>query len=88
MNTRPLTAVRHAHCSGPWAGIRSAKPIAGWREIVVPALRREQVAIWPFDGELRDLFQKFSLVIAETYPAEAYRHVGVRFDRHEQNEKN
>jgi hypothetical protein len=53
--------------------------IAGWREIVVPAPREEQIAIWPFHGELREPLQKFTLVITETYPREAYRHVGVRF---------
>jgi hypothetical protein len=36
-------------------------------------------AIWPFDGSLEDLFAQTGLVISETYPAEAYGHVGVRF---------
>ena len=52
--------------------------ITGWQEIVVPAVR-QGAALWPFDGSLADLAAKSSLVIAETYPAEAYRHVGCKF---------
>ena len=35
--------------------------------------------LWPFDGDLAALSQRNRLVICETYPAEAYAHVGVRF---------
>ena len=34
-------------------------------------------AIWPFDGELSSLATPGQVVLAETYPAEAYRHIGV-----------
>jgi hypothetical protein len=64
-NALPSIGVQPAHCSGPLAGKAA---IAGWREIVVAAVREAQVAIWPFDGQLRDLLNKRSLVIAETYP--------------------
>jgi hypothetical protein len=52
--------------------------IAGWQEIVAPA-RRRGARLWPFDGALAELAAGGCLVIAETYPAEAYGHVGVRF---------
>jgi hypothetical protein len=52
--------------------------IAGWQEIVAPALCRG-AKLWPFDGALRDLAAVGGIVIAETYPAEAYGHVGVHF---------
>lgn len=54
--------------------------ISGWREIVQPAWRAGAL-LWPFDGGLRLLAEKGRLVICETYPAEAYGHVGVRFRR-------
>ncbi|WP_407157194.1 hypothetical protein [Bradyrhizobium sp. STM 3557] len=50
--------------------------LAGWRDIVIPALLRG-AALWPFDGTLSDL-QANALSIAETYPAEAYQHIGMR----------
>jgi Protein of unknown function (DUF429) len=52
--------------------------IAGWREIIQPALQRG-ARLWPFDGDLADLAESAQLVIAETYPAESYGHVGVAF---------
>ena len=52
--------------------------IAGWQEIVGPALRRGG-RLWPFDGTLQDLASAGGLVIAETYPAEAYGHLGIKF---------
>ena len=57
--------------------------IAGWREVLAPALRAADpdVAIWPFSGRLRDLFRPSRVVIAETYPAECYAHLGVDLRR-------
>jgi hypothetical protein len=57
--------------------------IAGWREVLAPALADAalDVAIWPFAGELSSLFRPGRIVIAETYPAEIYGHLGVRFAR-------
>ena len=47
--------------------------IVGWRDVLAPALRDEKnVALWPFDGRLNELFQPGKIVIAETYPAECY----------------
>jgi hypothetical protein len=52
--------------------------ISGWQEVITPA-RRRGAHLWPFDGSLADLAMKGDLVLAETYPAEAYAHVGVAF---------
>lgn len=52
--------------------------ISGWKEVVQPA-RRAGALLWPFDGALQSLAAEGRLVICETYPAEAYGHVGVRF---------
>jgi hypothetical protein len=54
--------------------------LLGWREVLVPALASAaHVALWPFDGDLAGLLQPGRTVLAETYPAEMYRHLGVRF---------
>jgi len=52
--------------------------LSGWVEVVKPA-QAGGAAIWPFDGTLEALAANPGLIIAETYPAEAYGHVGVRF---------
>jgi hypothetical protein len=55
--------------------------IHGWQEVLAPALRTGalDVAIWPFSGALHDLFRPGRVVIAETYPAEFYTHLGLTF---------
>jgi len=55
--------------------------ISGWRNLLGPALAASprEVALWPFDGTLADLIKPGTTVIAETYPAEFYSHLGVRF---------
>lgn len=54
--------------------------ISGWRDILEPALRASKnVVIWPFAGRLGALFHSRRVVIAETYPAEFYGHLGVSF---------
>jgi SAM-dependent methyltransferase len=53
--------------------------ISGWREVLVPALRSPDVALWPFDGGLEKLLASRRAVIVETYPAEFYNHLGLRF---------
>ncbi|MCZ8105787.1 MAG: hypothetical protein O9972_48870 [Burkholderiales bacterium] len=76
------TMTRRAACPLFWTlgGNQVGKAaITGWREIVRPALRDHQAQLWPFDGGLRDLSHRSAIVIAETYPAESYRHVGARF---------
>jgi hypothetical protein len=50
--------------------------ISGWREILIPALQRNAL-LWPFDGALASLDSNI-LTIAETYPGEAYQHIGMR----------
>jgi hypothetical protein len=49
--------------------------LAGWREILIPA-RERGAQLWPFDGPLASL-DPDRLTLAETYPAEAYRHLGM-----------
>ena len=56
--------------------------LSGWVEVVKPA-QAQGAALWPFDGPLEDLSAGSGLIIAETYPAEAYGHVGVRFASNE-----
>lgn len=53
--------------------------IGGWRDLLAPGLARGDLALWPFAGSLDDLLQPGRTVAAETYPAECYRHLGVRF---------
>lgn len=50
--------------------------LCGWREILIPA-RRRGARLWPFDGPLAAL-DSDTLTIAEAYPAEASRHVGIK----------
>jgi hypothetical protein len=51
--------------------------ITGWRDLIAPALRggKVKLAVWPFHGKLPALLMTQRLVVAETYPAEAYRHL-------------
>jgi hypothetical protein len=53
--------------------------IAGWREVLVPALRslNGEIGIWPFHGEIGHLLSSRSCVIVETYPAEACVQLGL-----------
>jgi hypothetical protein len=46
--------------------------IAGWRDVLAPAVESNSIRLWPFDGKLESLFQPGRTVIAETYPAECY----------------
>jgi hypothetical protein len=74
------TAKRKAGCSlfwtlGPDQVGKGA--ITGWRELVVPALENSSAALWPYDGPLSELMEKERLVIVETYPAEAFGHLGL-----------
>ena len=54
--------------------------ISGWRDLLAPALRsyNRSVAVWPFDGELHELLLSGSVTVVETYPAEFYRHLGLK----------
>jgi hypothetical protein len=53
--------------------------IAAWQSLLLPALASgEDVRIWPFAGRYLDLLVPGALALAETYPAEALRHLGIR----------
>lgn len=84
-------------CEFPRPGRRAAAPlfwtlggqqvgkaaILGWRDLLTPALSNspQTIQIWPFAGSLSELCQTGRTVIAETYPAEFYDHLGVSFPR-------
>ena len=52
--------------------------IAAWRNFLGPALRAaEPPRLWPFEGGFRGLLPPGAVVVAETYPAEAMRHLGL-----------
>lgn len=55
--------------------------IIGWRDVLGPALRdgATSVSVWPFHGPLAALLAPGRVVVAETYPAEFYGHLGVAF---------
>ena len=53
--------------------------IAAWRDMLLPALAAgEAVRLWPFAGPFLSLLAPSSVALAETYPAEALRHLGIR----------
>jgi hypothetical protein len=52
--------------------------IDGWRSVIRPALERN-ARLWPFNGRLSELSKLPGCVLCETYPQEAYSHVGIRF---------
>jgi len=75
------TEHRRAACALFWTlgGNQVGKAaLTGWRKAIRPALLRG-AALWPFDGSLEDLARAPGIVLAETYPAEAYRMVGASF---------
>ncbi|MDE2576246.1 MAG: DUF429 domain-containing protein, partial [Rhodospirillales bacterium] len=52
--------------------------LAAWRELLLPALGRgEALHLWPFEGEYRALLAQGGVTVAETYPAEALRQLGL-----------
>jgi len=52
--------------------------IAAWRDMLGPALRGELApALWPFDGGFASLLRPGAVAVAETYPAEALRQLGL-----------
>ncbi len=53
--------------------------ISAWRDLLLPAMAQPHPpAIWPFDGALLSLLRGDRVVVAETYPAEAMRQLGLR----------
>lgn len=47
--------------------------IIGWRDVIGPALQKEDVKLWPFDGSLGQLLHPGTIVIAETYPTQYHQ---------------
>ncbi|WP_439578109.1 hypothetical protein [Elioraea sp.] len=53
--------------------------IRAWRDMLLPSLTaKAPIRLWPFEGTLAELAMPGALVLAETYPAECYRHLGLR----------
>ncbi len=50
--------------------------ISAWRDLLRPALAMPN--LWPFDGPFRALLRPGQIALAETYPAEAMRQLGLR----------
>lgn len=75
------TATRRAACPIFWTlgGNQVGKAaLDGWKTIIVPMVKRG-AKVWPFDGTLETVISPGRVILAETYPAEAYGHVGVSF---------
>ena len=54
--------------------------IAAWRDWIAPALAAgAPLRLWPFEGPLATLLAPGTATLAETYPAEAMRQIGIRF---------
>jgi hypothetical protein len=53
--------------------------IAAWQHLILPGLNDgAKLRLWPFDGPFRSLLTPGCVALAETYPAEALRHLGIR----------
>jgi hypothetical protein len=53
--------------------------IAAWQDMLIPALFPESaIRLWPFEGSYRSLLTPGAVAVAETYPAEALRLLGIR----------
>jgi hypothetical protein len=53
--------------------------VAAWQAMLLPALAGDDdVRLWPFAGPYRSLLSPGAVALAETYPAEALRHLGIR----------
>ncbi len=50
--------------------------ISAWRDLLLPC--RKLLRLWPFEGDFLPLLTREKIVVAETYPAEAMRQLGVR----------
>jgi len=53
--------------------------IGGWQDVLAPTIARfgDAAGLWPFDGDLAALLANRTIVIAETYPAEACIQLGM-----------
>ncbi len=53
--------------------------ISAWQSVILPAIADGTACrLWPFEGPFRALLAPRSVALAETYPAEALRHLGIR----------
>jgi hypothetical protein len=53
--------------------------IAAWRDLLLPALLAgAPLRLWPFEGAFGELLAPGEVALAETYPAEALRHLRIR----------
>jgi len=53
--------------------------IAAWHSLILPALAdHAPLRLWPFQGPFRSLLSPGSVALAETYPAEALRQLGIQ----------
>ncbi len=53
--------------------------ISAWRDWLLPALASPHPPrLWPFDGDFRALLAPGAVAVAETYPAEALRQLGLK----------
>jgi hypothetical protein len=52
--------------------------LAAWRDVLIPGLAAGAVRLWPFEGAFLGLLAPGEVAVAETYPAEAMRHLGLR----------
>ncbi len=53
--------------------------IAAWQSVILPALAQNlNLRLWPFDGPFLSLLTPGHVAMAETYPAEALRHLNIR----------
>jgi hypothetical protein len=74
------TPDRQAACEIFWtlgANQVGRAAICGWRDMLEPALIENRIVIWPFGGELLDMLALEQIVVAESYPAETYSHLGL-----------
>jgi hypothetical protein len=53
--------------------------ICAWRDMLIPALHSPTPPrLWPFEGGFLSLLTPGTVAVAETYPAEAMRHLGIK----------
>jgi hypothetical protein len=53
--------------------------ISAWQHLILPGLHEDgRLSLWPFQGPFRTLLSPGRVALAETYPAEALRHLGIR----------
>src|SRR5437773_11362000 len=61
------TADRYKACEIFWtlgANQVGKAAIAGWRDLLAPAVRDKAIAIWPFDGDHPAIFEAGGIVVA------------------------